>query len=72
MLFAKQVLRINDDLYVVKKVLREEYCKDVEILKQFYLTDTVFKKENLMYFCEKVIDLEPEPELEQEQKQITE
>ena len=60
MTLCKEVLNINGTLFLVKKVLREEYCKDVELLKEWYLADIVFRKEDLMYFCERIIDLETE------------
>jgi len=57
---AKQVLKINDSLFIVKKILREEYCKDVEFLKLWSGADIAFKKEDLIYFCEAIVDLESE------------
>ncbi len=60
MTICKEVLNINGTLFLVKKVLKEEYCKDVELLKQWYLADIVFRKETLMYFCEQIVDLEYE------------
>ena len=60
MTFCKEVLNINGTLFLVKKVLREEYGKDIELLKQWYLADIVFRKESLLYFCEQIIDLDYE------------
>ena len=60
MTICKQVLKINESLYIIKKILKEEICKDVDLLKEFYLADIVFKKEELLYFCESIIDLEYE------------
>jgi hypothetical protein len=57
---SKQVLKINDSLFIVKRILREEYCKDVEFLKLWAGADIAFKKEDLIYFCEAIIDLEQE------------
>jgi hypothetical protein len=57
---AKEVLKINDSLFIVKRILREEYCKDIELLKLWAGADIAFKKEDLIYFCEAIIDLEPE------------
>lgn len=59
---AKEVLKINDSLFIVKRILREEYCADVETLKIWAGADIAFKKEDRIYFCEAIIDLEPEPE----------
>ena len=60
MIFCKEVLNINGNLFLVKKVLKEEFCKDVDLLKEWYLADIVFKKETLMYFCQQIPDLECE------------
>ena len=60
MTICKEVLNINGSLFLVKKVLQEEYCKDIELLKQWYLADIVFKKETLFYFCEQIVDLDYE------------
>jgi hypothetical protein len=60
MTICKEVLNINGSLFLVKKILKEEYCKDVELLKEWYLADIVFRKENLMYFCEQIPDLDYE------------
>ena len=59
-IFCKEVLNINGSLFLVKKALKEQFCKDVDLLKEWYSADIVFKKEELMYFCEAVIDLECE------------
>lgn len=59
-LFNKEVLKINDSLFIVKRVIHAEYCKDVEILKKWADADIAFRKEDLIYFCEAIIDLEPE------------
>jgi len=57
---AKEVLKINDRLFIIKKIVQEQYCKDVELLKLWANADSVFRKENLFYFCEAIIDLESE------------
>lgn len=60
MTICKEVLNINGGLFLVKKVLKEEYCKDVDLLKEWYLADIVFRKETLLYFCEQIPDIEYE------------
>jgi hypothetical protein len=59
-LLNKEVLKINDSLFIVKRVIHAEYCKDVELLKKWADADIAFRKEDLIYFCEAIIDLEPE------------
>lgn len=60
MTISKEVLNINGGLFLVKRVLHQDYCKDVELLKEWYLADIVFRKEDLMYFCERIHDLDYE------------
>jgi hypothetical protein len=64
-LFNKQVLKINDRLFIIKKVLHQDICKDIDLLKQWSLADSVFKKEDMMYFCEAIVDLEPEQDIQE-------
>ena len=59
-LFNKEVLKINDKLFIVKRVIEEQFCKDVELLKIWTDSDIVFRREHLMYFCESIVDLEYE------------
>lgn len=59
-LFNKEVLKINDSLFIVKRVIKAEYCKDIEILKIWADADIAFRKEDLVYFCEAITDLESE------------
>jgi hypothetical protein len=58
----RDVLKINDRLFLIKRILKEEQCKDVELLKVWADADIVFKKENMMFFCESIVDLEIESE----------
>jgi hypothetical protein len=59
-LFNKEVLKINDSLFIIKRVIHADYCKDVEILKLWADADIAFRKEDLIYLCEAIIDIEPE------------
>ena len=59
-LFNKEVLKINDSLFIVKRVIRSEYCKDVELLKIWADADIAFRKDDLVYFCEAIVDIESE------------
>ena len=59
-LFNREVLKINDSLFIVKRIVKAEYCKDVDLLKIWANADIAFRKEDLMYLCEAIIDLEPE------------
>lgn len=57
---CKQVLKVNDDLFVVKRIIKETEKLDVEILKQYFNCDTVLRKEGLLYFTNKIENLEYE------------
>jgi hypothetical protein len=55
---CKNFIKINDDLFLVKRVLFEDRIKDLEGIKQWLGTDSVYKKDNLLYFCIKIDELE--------------
>jgi hypothetical protein len=59
-LFNREVLKINDSLFIVKRIVKAEYCKDIDLLKTWANADIAFRKEDLMYLCESITDLEPE------------
>ena len=75
----KELLRINDRVFILKKILKEELCIDtldpqstrIDLLKQWLDSDIVFRKDGLMYFCETIEDLEIIQE-EDQQELITE
>jgi hypothetical protein len=57
---CKQVIPINDELYLVKRTIKESEKLDIDILKQYFDCDTVFKKDGLFYFTNKIETLEYE------------
>lgn len=66
----RQLLSINDELYLVKRILKEELVKDMETMKEFLQASHVFKKEFMFYFCDKINELEEIQETEQEQLEL--
>ncbi len=56
----RNFLKINDDLFEVKRTLREEFMdgKNLEDFKIWYGVEAVFKKDGLLYFCVKINELE--------------
>jgi hypothetical protein len=56
----RNFININDDLFEVKKTLKEEFMdgKNLEDFKLWYGVDSVFKKDGLLYFCVKINELE--------------
>jgi hypothetical protein len=69
---CKNFIKINEDLFLIKRVFKEESIKNVDLAKELLYSDHVFKRENLMYFCEKIHELEAEflPQLQKTQDQI--
>jgi hypothetical protein len=51
-------IKVNEDLFEVKRTYSEERVKDVMLLKEWLGVDAVFKKEGSLYFCNKIIELE--------------
>jgi hypothetical protein len=56
----RNFLKINDDLFEVKKTLKEEFLdgKNLDDFKIWYGVEAVFKKDGLLYFCVKINELE--------------
>ena len=56
----RNFLKINDDLFEVKRTLKEEFMdgKNLEDFKIWFGVDAVFKKDGLLYFCVKINELE--------------
>jgi hypothetical protein len=54
----KQFLTFQDNLYVLKKVIKEEHNPNIDVWKEILRADIVLKKESLFYFVELVPDLE--------------
>ena len=57
-MFKIEFLKYKDRLYIIKKVLREEYQPNLEIWKDVYNADHVLKKQGLLYLLETVPELE--------------
>jgi len=55
---CQNFIRINDDLFLVKRTFPEERIKNFNLAKEWLKVDFVFKREGLLYFCDKIIDLE--------------
>lgn len=68
MSITKQFINVNDQLYVVNRVLKEESVKNVEAAKEVLFSDHVFRKDGFLYFCELIPDLEQEQEKTQDEQ----
>ena len=56
----RNFIKINDDLFEVKRTLKEEFMdgKNLDDFKIWYGVEAVFKKDGLLYFCVKINELE--------------
>lgn len=53
-----ELLKFQDSVYVVKRLIREEHNPNIELWKEALRADTVLKKEGVLYFLELVPELE--------------
>ena len=58
----KEIISANDNLYQLIRVLKENQLKDpnTEDLKEYFLCDTVLRKQGLLYFCRIINEIEYE------------
>ena len=54
----KQLLTINENLYVLKRTFSEDRIKNVDAAKEWLSADHVFKKDAVLYFCELIPECE--------------
>ncbi len=54
----KQFLTFNNNLYILKRVIKEELEPNVDVWKEHLRADLVLKKDGLFYFVELVPELE--------------
>lgn len=57
-MFKNEFLKFQDNLYIIKRILKEEYNPNIEAWKEHLGSDLVLKKEGILYFLESVPDLE--------------
>lgn len=55
---CKNFIKVNEDLYLVIRPFNEERVADIESIKKWLGADAVFKRDNLLYFCTKIEELE--------------
>ena len=58
----KEIITANDNLYQLIRVLREDQLKNpnMEDLKEYFLCDTLLRKQGLLYFCRLIEEIEYE------------
>ena len=58
----KEIITANGNLYQLIKVLKENQLKNpnMEDLKEYFLCDTVLRKQDMLYFCRIIEEIEYE------------
>ena len=58
----KEIIYANDKVYQLVRVIREDQLKnpDMEILKEYFLCDTLLRKQGKLYFCRLIEEIEYE------------
>ena len=56
----KEIIYANDKAYQLVRVIRENQLKnpDMEILKEYFLCDTLLRKQGRLYFCRLIEEIE--------------
>jgi hypothetical protein len=59
---VKEIITANDNLYQLVRILREDQLKNpnMEDLKEYFLCDTLLRKQGLLYFCRIIEEIEYE------------
>ena len=58
----KEIIYTNNKAYQLVRVLKEDQLKnpDMEILKEYFLCDTLLRKQGKLYFCRLIKEIEYE------------
>ena len=58
----KDIINANDNLYQLVRVLKENQLKNpnMEDLKEYFVCDTLLRKQGLLYFCRLIKEIEYE------------
>ena len=58
----KEIISANANLYQLIRVLKEDQLKNpnMEDLKEYFLCDTLLRKQGLLYFCRIIKEIEYE------------
>ena len=56
----KEIIYTKDKVYQLVRVLQEDQLKnpDMEILKEYFLCDTLLRKQGKLYFCRLIKEVE--------------
>ena len=58
----KEIITANGNLYQLVRILKENQLKNpiMEDLKEYFLCDTLLRKQGLLYFCRLIEEIEYE------------
>ena len=58
----KEIIAANGNLYQLIRLLKEDQLKNpnMEDLKEYFLCDTLLRKQGVLYFCRLIKDIEYE------------
>ena len=58
----KEIINANGNLYQLVRILKENQLKNpiMEDLKEYFLCDTLLRKQGLLYFCRLIKEIEYE------------
>jgi len=59
---VKEIISANGNLYQLVRTIREDQLKNpnMEDLKEYFLCDTLLRKQGLLYFCRLIEEIEYE------------
>lgn len=63
-MLKNEFLNFKDKLYLIKRILSEDYLAEKEFWKENLNADTILKKEGKLYFLETIVELEEIHEVE--------
>jgi len=55
---CKNFIKVNNDLFRVIRVFREESILNTDMVKEWLMADAIYKRDQMLYFCEKIEELE--------------
>lgn len=53
-MFGLNIINVKDTLYIVKRKIKKSDFPIVETWKEHLYCDTVFQKDEIYYFCQKI------------------
>lgn len=57
-MFKHEFLHFQDNLYIIKKIIREDLNPVIDVWKEHLMADIVLRRDGRLYFLELVPDLE--------------